>query len=248
MRLYGVIDLKAGQVVHAVAGRRDQYMPIRSPCAHSARPHDVARGFVHHWGIRDAYVADLDAIEGAAPDAESIMAVADTGMRVLLDSGTAETDRLERLLRVLPARGCRGGIVVALEATNCPDQWPDLVENIGAQRAVLSIDMMAGRPITRSPELNALSPAGIADLAWNAGFRRLIALDLRSVGTAAGPTTTELCGQLRQRHDWLELISGGGVRGAHDLVTLERAGCDGALVASALHAGRLTVVDGQWRD
>jgi phosphoribosylformimino-5-aminoimidazole carboxamide ribotide isomerase len=39
------------------------------------------------------------------------------------------------------------------------------------------------------------------------------------------------------------LVAGGGVRGADDLARLADAGCDGALVATALHDGRLSAAD-----
>jgi phosphoribosylformimino-5-aminoimidazole carboxamide ribotide isomerase len=39
------------------------------------------------------------------------------------------------------------------------------------------------------------------------------------------------------------IVAGGGVRGVPDLEALANAGCDAALVASALHDGRLTPHD-----
>jgi phosphoribosylformimino-5-aminoimidazole carboxamide ribotide isomerase len=39
------------------------------------------------------------------------------------------------------------------------------------------------------------------------------------------------------------LLAGGGVRGYEDLARLADAGCDGALVATALHDGRLCAAD-----
>jgi hypothetical protein len=41
----------------------------------------------------------------------------------------------------------------------------------------------------------------------------------------------------------LQIVAGGGVRSAADLRSLSAAGCDAALVASALHDGRLTIHD-----
>jgi uncharacterized protein related to proFAR isomerase len=41
----------------------------------------------------------------------------------------------------------------------------------------------------------------------------------------------------------VDLIAGGGVRGLDDLKALADAGCDAALVASALHDGRLSRED-----
>jgi uncharacterized protein related to proFAR isomerase len=39
------------------------------------------------------------------------------------------------------------------------------------------------------------------------------------------------------------LLAGGGVQGRPDLDRLRDAGCDGALVASAIHAGTVTATD-----
>ena len=68
---------------------------------------------------------------------------------------------------------------------------------------------------------------------------RFTVLDLTRVGVAAGPVTSKTCCALRAQHDWCELISGGGVRNVDDLRALERAGCDAALIATALHDGSL---------
>jgi phosphoribosylformimino-5-aminoimidazole carboxamide ribotide isomerase len=83
----------------------------------------------------------------------------------------------------------------------------------------------------------------IAGLAVEAGFQRLIVLDLAFVGVNQGPGVERLCSSLRAAHPQIELIAGGGVRGVDDLRRLADCGCDAALVASALHDGRLTARD-----
>jgi phosphoribosylformimino-5-aminoimidazole carboxamide ribotide isomerase len=71
----------------------------------------------------------------------------------------------------------------------------------------------------------------------------MIVLDLAQVGVDAGISTLELCRHLHDTHPSVEIISGGGVRHVDDLTQLASAGCDAALVASALHDGRLTTDD-----
>jgi len=51
----------------------------------------------------------------------------------------------------------------------------------------------------------------------------------------AGVPTLDLCRTLRKRCPQLEITSGGGVRSRDDLDRLAAAGCNRALVASALH-------------
>ena len=76
-------------------------------------------------------------------------------------------------------------------------------------------------------------------IALRAGVQRMVVLDLAAVGMGGGAGTERLCRTLRCSYPQLQIIAGGGVRGPADLVSLERAGCDAALVASALHDGRL---------
>jgi phosphoribosylformimino-5-aminoimidazole carboxamide ribotide isomerase len=71
------------------------------------------------------------------------------------------------------------------------------------------------------------------------GIRRLIVLDLAQVGTGQGIATLPLCQQIAARFPDMEIATGGGVSTPGDLADLARAGIDAALVASALHDGRI---------
>lgn len=243
MKIYGVLDLLRGQVVHGIAGQRAAYRPIVSRIATSADPGEVARAFAVHAGLSDAYIADLDAIAGAEPNWTALQAVADEGLEILVDAGCGDVQRAGHLASHRFARTRRGismlsGIVVGLESLTEPQQLPALLEAIGVDRAVFSLDLRGGVPMVGAVELADWSACECAEMAWRAGFRRLIVLDVAAVGVAGGPTTLELCRTLRAAHAWPELISGGGVRDERDIQALANAGCDGVLVASALHQGR----------
>jgi phosphoribosylformimino-5-aminoimidazole carboxamide ribotide isomerase len=75
------------------------------------------------------------------------------------------------------------------------------------------------------------------------GVRRILVLDLAKVGMGRGAGTEPLCRELRSLDRDLEIIAGGGVRSLADLRSLRAAGCNAALVASALHDGRLNAAD-----
>jgi phosphoribosylformimino-5-aminoimidazole carboxamide ribotide isomerase len=70
----------------------------------------------------------------------------------------------------------------------------------------------------------------------------LIVLDLARVGTEGG-LDLGLIEALRRRYPESRLLVGGGVQGRRDLERLRDTGCDGALVASAIHAGTVTAAD-----
>lgn len=239
MNVYAVLDLKAGQVVRGVAGRRETYRPVCGVIARTCFPADVARGFVEHLGLSRAYVADLDAIAGQTPDWATLAAVANTGLSLLVDAGCKDPDRAAELAEFTASNGPLHGIVVGLESLANEDSLPELVQAIGADRAVFSLDLQDGRSLAAATSWRSLSPQAIASRAWDAGFRRMIVLDLAAVGVGGGPVTLETCRELRRQRAWRELISGGGVRSTADLLALEHAGCDSALIASALHAGTL---------
>ena len=116
MNVYAVLDLKAGQVVRGVAGRRETYRPVCGVIARTCFPADVARGFVEHLGLSRAYVADLDAIAGQAPDWATLAAVADTGLSLLVDAGCKDPDRAAELAEFTASNGPLHGIVVGLES------------------------------------------------------------------------------------------------------------------------------------
>ena len=66
----------------------------------------------------------------------------------------------------------------------------------------------------------------------------MIVIDLARVGGEDSASSC-VCRDVRAAVPQLTLAVGGGVRGTQDLTRLADAGCDGALVATALHDGRL---------
>jgi phosphoribosylformimino-5-aminoimidazole carboxamide ribotide isomerase len=74
------------------------------------------------------------------------------------------------------------------------------------------------------------------------GVISVLVLDLGRIGTGCGVDLGLLEG-LRRRLSHIRLLAGGGVLTRRDLERMRDVGCDGALVASAIHSGRLTAGD-----
>jgi phosphoribosylformimino-5-aminoimidazole carboxamide ribotide isomerase len=240
MRIMPVLDLQGGQVVHAVAGQRWRYRPVQSIFARDARPETVAQALVAHFGFTEVYVADLDAIAGGEPDWPTWEGIAAAGLTLVLDAGVNSVTRARQLASRPNTAAWLRGIVLGLESVVSPDLVPACLEILGSRRAVFSLDLKQRQPLTSVPAWQMLTAETIANLAVDAGFSRLIVLDLARVGGSAGTGLEALCQGLRTQHPQLELIAGGGVGGIEDLQNLAAAGCDAALVASVLHDGRLT--------
>jgi len=95
-----------------------------------------------------------------------------------------------------------------------------------------SLDVRGGVPLA-----GAQRPVEVAKRAVDAGATAVILLDLARVGSMAGLdwVTVEA---VRASTLGVELVVGGGVRDRGDIARLTELGCDGALVATALHEHR----------
>lgn len=252
MRIIPVIDILGGQVVRGVAGRRSEYRAIESRLVASSAPAKVADAFVR-LGLPVVYVADLDAIMAGEPRGalnwDCYRAMADAGTELWIDAGLRDERAAEQLARFEHRGRTIAGVVAGLETLPDVATLGRFVEIVGADRLVFSLDLRDGQLLTDGAAWRDCGPLDCARLAVDCGVRRMIVLDLASVGVGGGVPTLELCRRLRDLAAGLEITSGGGIRGADDLLALQAAGCDAALVASALHDGRLAADDlARWRE
>ena len=236
MRILGVIDLRHGRAVHARGGRRAAYAPVEGPLAADGDALALARAYRATLGVGALYVADLDAIEGRPPQ-RALVAELARGGDVWLDAAVADPDAA----RDAVARGA-ARVIVGLETLPAVAALGPIVRGVGGGRVVFSLDLRDGRPLAREPLERVQAPAALAERAAGEGAAAVILLDLARVGAGAG-VDLALLAELRRRLPAAELLAGGGVGGPGDLARLADAGCDGALVASAFHAGALTAAD-----
>jgi phosphoribosylformimino-5-aminoimidazole carboxamide ribotide isomerase len=220
-----VLDLKEGVVVRARAGDRANYRPIETPLAADSRPSSVLAGLLRLAPFRIIYIADLDAIAGAGDHRAAIRALADaaSGVQFWIDAGFAMLAAAEAF------RGTRIVPVFGSESLADGDALAAAKEALGCDRLILSLDYRGARflgpaEIERRPEL------------WP---DRVILMTLARVGTSGGPDIDALKALLR-RAGPRQVFAAGGVRGDDDIAALKAAGISGALVATALHDGRLS--------
>jgi phosphoribosylformimino-5-aminoimidazole carboxamide ribotide isomerase len=247
MQIIPVLDIAGGIAVHAQAGDRTRYAPLESELV-PGRIGDalaVLRAFHSLLGIHACYVADLDAIQGGAVQRTLIRELSEfhTGFAgaLLVDAGTHLP---EGALEVLSCGASQ--VVVGLETLHAFSDLRNIVEVVGRSRVVFSLDLRLGTPILH-PEMRDLRGAGpeavaVAEQAAGVGVESLLVLDLGRVGTGVG-VELGLIETLRHRLPGVRLLAGGGVLTRRDLERMRDAGCDGALVASAIHSGRLSVGD-----
>ena len=231
MRIIGVIDLLGGRAVHAKGGCRHGYRPVSVVAATGVDgdPSALARVYIDQLGIKELYIADLDAIAGGVEDDAAVRAIAETGAGLWLDAGVSTVAQATRAL----ARGATR-VVLGLETLTSFDALREIAEAITPDSVAFSLDLRDGHPITDQESLRGLPIDVIAARAADAGARSVIVLDVARVGSGRGIDLAAVETVKRAIPD-VTLLAGGGVRGADDLRDLAAIGCDGVLVATALH-------------
>jgi phosphoribosylformimino-5-aminoimidazole carboxamide ribotide isomerase len=234
-----VIDLAGGRALHASGGRRrERYRAVEAVAGEPIPPGDaraLARAYVDRLGLTHLYVADLDAIAGRPPQDAVVAAVVATAPAVWVDGGVSSVEAARRLTKLGAAR-----VIVGLETLSSLESLAAVCRVAGGDRVAFSLDLRNGRPL-RSPALEGcaadLAPT-LAKRAADAGVGSVIVIDLARVGGRSGPDV-ELIARVREAVPNVTLLAGGGIRADGDLARLARVGCDGALLATALHDGTL---------
>lgn len=233
-----VIDLRFGQVVRGIAGRRDEYQPIDSRYAGDSRPGSIAHVYVSDFGFQDCYVADLNAILDGQLDVAALEAIAVQGLSVWLDAGIGNVPQWQACQAALrewsPYRW-----VVGLESLESWQALVQLLRHISPERLVFSLDMKAGVPLTTREDFQQMTPEQIARHAAELGVTSMILLDLAAVGEGKGSQTLSLMQTLKGEMPAVQLLGGGGMSWPDDIAALATCGAARVLVASALHDGRI---------
>ena len=243
MQIVPVIDLARGRAVHAVGGDRNRYQPVRSLLTGDAsgNPLILLQAIRRHFGLGEIYLADLDAIQGGPIQRATIRELAAERGALVVDAGTWLPGGALDVLSCGP-----GQVVIGLETLRSFGDLAAIVRALGPERIWFSLDLKMGRPLLHPALGSAASSLDVAALVRQAtatGVGQILLLDLGRVGSGEGVDLRLLEG-LRRLLPAERLWVGGGVRGREELARLNDMGCDGALVASAIHAGRVTADDG----
>jgi phosphoribosylformimino-5-aminoimidazole carboxamide ribotide isomerase len=234
MRIIPVIDLKDGLAVHAVRGERQAYQPVKSALLETANPLDVANAYRQRLGLREAYIADLDAILHTKPQLALIADLSrESDLELMVDAGIHDPENVLELLSIGASK-----VIIGAETLTAWRELQDIQAIVPGEKLVFSLDMRAGVLLSSCPELSALSPLEAIQRLHESGWQEIILLDLARVGTQSG-VDRGLIDKARKRFSQLKLLVGGGIRDIDDLKNMKASGVSGVLVATILHLGLL---------
>lgn len=228
-----VIDVMKGQVVHARGGVRSQYQPLKSQwCQNAHDPFKLMDAIHQQFGLKEYYLADLDALEGRNPQQDLITRAIQNGYHLWLDAAIQSTSEVKQSLSVGVER-----VIVASESMLSFSHLESICHGNHRDRLVFSLDLIEGKLRSKPGVFPGMEPLAVVDKVAAVGCLHFIVLDTTAVGVSKGPTTLPLCRLIRERYPHCTLISGGGVRNKKDITEMVQAGADRVLVSTWLHQG-----------
>jgi phosphoribosylformimino-5-aminoimidazole carboxamide ribotide isomerase len=223
VRCIFVLDILNGAVVHAVRGERRCYEPIdrSSGIVSTSLPLRILK----ELEPREVYVADLNRLMGEGDNSAIIEAIS-AKTKTMADIGISSRKDLDSLPEAVSP-------ILGTETASL-----GLIKEAALKRKiVVSIDMKGGNVLARDPLLAGLAPLQILQVLNDLTLEAVILLELSRVGTSSGLDLEFLEKAAAQsKHP---LILGGGVKDEEDLLALEGMGFSGALVATAVHNGKI---------
>jgi len=186
-------------------------------------------------GFDSLYLADLDAILERSTNFALYQGIrTKTNLDFMVDAGVAEITKAEKLLKAGVSK-----TVIGTETLRSLDFVNQAVKSFGGNRVVVSIDLKKGEVMSISETIKFMNPIPFAQTLEKTGVSQIILLDLDRVGTERGANLEILKGVLKRTK--VKVLVGGGIRSLQDLEELRNLGVFGALVATALHNGKLKV-------
>ena len=213
-------------MVHARRGDRANYRAVQSRLCDGAEPLTVVRALLALHPFRCLYVADLDAIQGQGDHRGALARIRSTfpGLELWVDSGLADGTAAANWR----ASGL-GLPVVGSESLRDMAALEDIAAALSGRAWILSADFRGEQ---------FLGPPDLLQHAAHLWPQRVLAMNLARVGSMHGPDL-DLIRRLTRIAPGREVYAAGGVREVADLHDAAGAGASGALLATALHDGRI---------
>ena len=139
MRVIPVMDVRDGNVVHAIGGDRSEYEPLVSDLCPTGEPLPLAFALKERFHFDECYLADLNAIAGGVADLELFAGLVELGLFPWVDAG------IHNAAQAIRVRATGAAVVVGSELLRSMDDWEQIIRAVDPRRVALSLDLKNGR-------------------------------------------------------------------------------------------------------
>lgn len=230
MKLYPAIDLKDGKCVRLRQGEFDNIT------VYSEQPHKVARYF-QDCGADFIHLVDLDgALKGRSVNEETIKKIVQSvSIPCELGGGIRTLEDIERVLSYGIYR-----VIIGTKAVSNPEFVREAVSRFGSDRIVVGVDAKNGMvAIEGWEQLSDKTALSLCSTMKEMGVKHIVYTDISKDGMLSGPNVEMTA--LLTKETGLDVIASGGVSCLDDLIKLNEAGINGAIMGKAIYEGRLDV-------
>jgi phosphoribosylformimino-5-aminoimidazole carboxamide ribotide isomerase len=217
------IDVLEGRCVRLLVGRREQVT------IEGGEPDEAAKRFAEEGATR-LHLVDLDGAFTGRPTPGLVEQVAAAGAPVQAGGGLRDADTVQAALEAGASRAIVGTAALVDVEPLAARFGEQLVVAVDARDGMVVADGWTSETAIAAPEL--------ARRCADAGVRRLLVTSTRRDGSLAGPDVGLLDDVLAAG---VPVLAAGGIASLEDLLALRELGCEGAVVGSALWAGRFTL-------
>jgi len=228
LEILPAIDVLGGRAVRLAGGKRE------AVTLEGGDPAELAARLAAE-GAERLHLVDLDGAFSGVPSVALVERVCTAGGVPLQVGGGYRSP--EAIAAALDAGAER---VMAGTAALTPGFVEDAVARFG-EALVVAVDVRDGRVAVEGwTQVSGLAPGDLAARCAALGVARLLVTSAARDGSLAGPDLALVAEVLGAG---LPVLAAGGIASLDDLRALRRAGCEGAVVGSALLAGRFTLAE-----
>ncbi len=233
MVIYPAIDLKDGQCVRLVQGKKED------KTVYSDTPGQIARSF-QEQGAQYLHVVDLDgAFEGGPRNLKAMTEIA-LAIKIpfQVGGGLRTREDVERLLAIGASR-----VIIGTRAVENAAFMEELLKRYGPQKIVLGIDARNGMvAIDGWVQESAMPALEFGKIMRKMGVETAVYTDISRDGLLQGPNLPAI--EKMARNTKLKIIASGGVStidNVKSLKRLEKLGVSGAIIGKSLYEGQITL-------
>ncbi len=231
MDLIPAIDLIDGKCVRLSKGDYEKKI------IYSNYPVDVAKSF-EGAGIERLHIVDLDGAAGNSfRNLKTLEKIAGkTSLIIDFGGGIKSTDNVSSVFNAGAAMINVGSVIV-----KDPELFSQWVVKFGPGKFLPGADVLDRKiKIHGWKEETGIDIFDFIKDLIAIGLQAIFCTDISKDGMLMGPSV-ELYKEILKKFPSLKLVASGGVSSYDDLITLQEAGCDGAIIGKAFYEERITL-------